>query len=79
MKYNADQVEQLARDIIRHKELYYAGNPEISDTAYDALEAVKEGGTAASRARRRRWSADSRCDRSKGGARNADALPPEDL
>ena len=39
MKYNADQVEQLARDIIRHKELYYAGNPEISDTAYDALEA----------------------------------------
>lgn len=38
MKYDARRVEALAEQILRHKRLYYAGKPEISDSAYDKLE-----------------------------------------
>lgn len=31
-------VEQLEKEIIKHKNLYYLGKPEISDFEYDALE-----------------------------------------
>ena len=31
-------ISQLVREILRHRRLYAAGTPEISDTAYDALE-----------------------------------------
>jgi DNA ligase (NAD+) len=31
-------VEDLARQLIHHKRVYYAGKPEISDERYDALE-----------------------------------------
>lgn len=37
-KYNADRVHWLAGEIMRHKKLYYAGHPEISDLDYDRLE-----------------------------------------
>lgn len=33
------EVDKLAEEIRRHKSLYYAGNPEITDAEYDALEA----------------------------------------
>ena len=36
--YNADQVGFLASEILRHKQLYYTGKPEISDAKYDQLE-----------------------------------------
>lgn len=36
--YNADRVAFLATEILRHKQLYYAGKPEISDAMYDLLE-----------------------------------------
>jgi DNA ligase (NAD+) len=34
----SDRIEQLARDLRHHKRCYYAGEPEISDAEYDALE-----------------------------------------
>jgi DNA ligase (NAD+) len=34
-----DRVAELAAAIMHHKRLYYAGKPEISDAAYDRLEA----------------------------------------
>jgi DNA ligase (NAD+) len=34
----SDQIDQLAQDLRHHKRLYYAGEPEISDAEYDALE-----------------------------------------
>lgn len=37
-KYQADRVHELAQQILKHKRLYYAGKPEISDFAYDKLE-----------------------------------------
>jgi DNA ligase (NAD+) len=37
-KYDADRVYWLATEIMRHKTLYYTGNPEISDVDYDQLE-----------------------------------------
>jgi len=36
--YQADEVMHLAQEIMRHKRLYYAGHPEISDADYDRLE-----------------------------------------
>lgn len=36
--YNADRVAFLATEILRHKQLYYTGKPEISDAKYDLLE-----------------------------------------
>lgn len=36
--YHAARVQELAEAIIKHKRLYYAGHPEISDQAYDRLE-----------------------------------------
>lgn len=36
--YQADRVHELARLILKHKKLYYAGKPEISDVNYDKLE-----------------------------------------
>lgn len=36
--YNSERVGFLASEILRHKELYYAGKPEVSDAVYDALE-----------------------------------------
>jgi DNA ligase (NAD+) len=36
--YNAARAQELAEEIMRHKLLYYAGKPEVSDAAYDALE-----------------------------------------
>jgi DNA ligase (NAD+) len=32
------EIEKLAEKILRHKELYYRGEPEISDSEYDQLE-----------------------------------------
>ena len=37
-EYQAARVSALADDILRFKASYYAGKPEISDAAYDALE-----------------------------------------
>ncbi|MFW7379473.1 MAG: NAD-dependent DNA ligase LigA [Oligoflexus sp.] len=37
-KYQADELAKLAQEIMRHKRLYYAGKPEISDADYDRLE-----------------------------------------
>lgn len=34
----ADEIRSLANEILRHKKLYYAGRPEISDAAFDSLE-----------------------------------------
>ncbi len=36
--YNPEAVKQLAEQVLHHKRAYYAGHPEISDFAYDALE-----------------------------------------
>jgi DNA ligase (NAD+) len=36
--YDSKQVADLAEEILRHKKLYYAGTPEIADSAYDQLE-----------------------------------------
>ncbi len=36
--YDAARVATLADEILKHKELYYKGKPEISDAAYDKLE-----------------------------------------
>lgn len=36
--YDAARVAALADEILRHKDLYYRGKPEISDAAYDKLE-----------------------------------------
>lgn len=36
--YDARRIEELAEQILRHKALYDAGRPEISDQAYDRLE-----------------------------------------
>ncbi len=33
-----DRIEYLAREIRRHRALYYAGTPEVSDAEYDQLE-----------------------------------------
>ena len=33
-----NEVKELEEEILRHKELYYRGSPEISDEAYDDLE-----------------------------------------
>ncbi len=37
--YEKSRVEFLANEIIKHKQLYYAGRPEISDAKFDSLEA----------------------------------------
>jgi DNA ligase (NAD+) len=37
-KYDAQRAQYLASSILKHKKLYYAGQPEISDAAYDLLE-----------------------------------------
>lgn len=37
--YERSRVEDLAREIMLYKKAYYAGNPVISDAAYDKLEA----------------------------------------
>jgi DNA ligase (NAD+) len=37
--YDATRVAALAEQILHHKEAYYKGQPEISDAAYDKLEA----------------------------------------
>lgn len=34
----SERAQELAHAIMRHKRLYYAGNPEISDPSYDVLE-----------------------------------------
>jgi DNA ligase (NAD+) len=34
----SDRVDQLAQDLRHHKQLYYTGEPAISDAEYDALE-----------------------------------------
>lgn len=39
VRYDASRIEFLAREVMRHKRAYYAGKPEISDAAYDKLEA----------------------------------------
>lgn len=33
-----DKIKQLEQDIIKHKNLYYQGKPQISDFEYDAIE-----------------------------------------
>ena len=33
-----DDISELAEQILNHKKKYYDGEPEISDTVYDALE-----------------------------------------
>ncbi|AKT39807.1 NAD-dependent DNA ligase LigA [Chondromyces crocatus] len=33
-----ERIDDLAQRVERHRALYYAGNPEISDAAYDAIE-----------------------------------------
>ena len=38
MNYDAEKVQELASQIMKHKEAYYSGKPEISDQAYDSLE-----------------------------------------
>lgn len=38
VSYDAQKIEALAEQILRHKALYEAGQPEISDQAYDRLE-----------------------------------------
>lgn len=37
--YDSGKVAALAAEVLRHKQLYYAGKPEIPDGKYDALEA----------------------------------------
>jgi DNA ligase (NAD+) len=39
----SDRLDQLAQDLRRHKRLYYAGEPAISDAEYDALEGEFRG------------------------------------
>lgn len=36
--YNKDRVAWLAGEVLRHKNLYYAGRPEIADLDFDRLE-----------------------------------------
>jgi DNA ligase (NAD+) len=36
--YNKDRVAYLAAEIIRHKDLYYSGKPEIPDQDFDRME-----------------------------------------
>jgi DNA ligase (NAD+) len=36
--YDAARVATLAEDVLKHKRLYYAGKPVISDAAYDKIE-----------------------------------------
>lgn len=36
---DAKNIAELANEIVRHKRLYYSGNPEISDEDFDRLEA----------------------------------------
>jgi DNA ligase (NAD+) len=36
--YNKDRVAWLAGEVLRHKNLYYAGKPEIADVEFDRLE-----------------------------------------
>jgi DNA ligase (NAD+) len=43
MSYDAEKVQKLAAEIKKHKELYYAGNPEVSDQAYDEMESELRG------------------------------------
>jgi DNA ligase (NAD+) len=38
VSYNADDVKNLAEQILKHKRLYYAGSAAISDAEYDKLE-----------------------------------------
>ena len=33
-----NKIKELEKEILRHKKLYYSGQPEISDYAYDMLE-----------------------------------------
>lgn len=37
-KKQSEKLANLAHQVMRHKRLYYAGKPEISDAEYDALE-----------------------------------------
>lgn len=37
--YERTRVEELAHEVLKHKQLYYAGKPTISDAKYDAMEA----------------------------------------
>jgi DNA ligase (NAD+) len=36
-RYIREKIAQLSEEIYKHDQLYYAGHPEISDAAYDAL------------------------------------------
>ena len=36
--YNSEDVSRLAQEVMHHKQAYYAGKPEISDSAFDKLE-----------------------------------------
>lgn len=36
--YQKENIQQLAQDIMRYKEAYYAGKPEVSDNVFDELE-----------------------------------------
>ena len=39
-----DKIKQLEQDIIKHKNLYYQGKPQISDFEYDKKFSIwKEG------------------------------------
>lgn len=38
IKYNSDRISFLASEVLRHKQLYYTGKPEIADVDYDRLE-----------------------------------------
>ena len=35
---NRKKIELIAKEILRHKALYYEGTPEISDASYDHME-----------------------------------------
>jgi DNA ligase (NAD+) len=35
---SSTKIEELAKEILRHKKLYYRGIPEISDWDFDKLE-----------------------------------------
>ena len=37
-RHESQRIRQLAHELMRHKRLYYAGHPEISDQDYDKLE-----------------------------------------
>lgn len=41
--YKAEEIQELAQTIMKHKRLYYAGSPEIPDAAFDRLEAKLKG------------------------------------